>query len=138
MNHNYVFVIIIILLLAILNIITFHYYAYISANKGSALNLSMNYSFKFLGTPSDKYEHATFGATGATGPTGSGTHYIFGNKRDTKNFVNVNANVNSKPKDTQSKLNEEIARKVGEEQITEFAEAAHYVAIAIKNDCNPG
>jgi hypothetical protein len=134
MNHNYVFVIIIILLLAILNIITFHFYAYISANKGSALNLDTNYSFKFLGTPSDKYEHATFGATGATGVTGPSTHYIFGNKRNYKNF----ANVNLKPKDTQSKLDEEIARKVGEEQIIEFAEAAYYVAIAIKNDCNPG
>lgn len=47
-NRNVVYTLIILLALIILGVVTFHYYAYMSAGRGSALSAGAGMGFSFL------------------------------------------------------------------------------------------
>ena len=61
MNSDHVYAIMIVLVLIILGVITFHYYAFVSAGNGSALNVGVGAGVKVWEyakkEPVEKFEH---------------------------------------------------------------------------------
>jgi hypothetical protein len=53
-NRNVVYTLIVILALVILGIVTFHYYAYLTAGRGSALSAGAGLGFSFWPKREDK------------------------------------------------------------------------------------